>query len=224
MRSNRWRAPLAVALAGTVLGAGVGAAEAAPTNYELVSQAARQAAAHLAEGIRGACPKRSLALHGVSSHAGNFLVENALSGVLTQDGLQVRTRADSGGTVLEFEIVDLAEAWIAWQQRPFVFAFWACRPGLDVQPEELVRAFHEAKAWGLAARDEIAAAYSRRLGLAAGFLRAYLERNIDYELGARHLEGLERFYALAAGAGLIPEVRRLRLLGSRVEALAPPGA
>jgi predicted solute-binding protein len=124
----------------------------------------------------------------------------------------------------EFEIMDLAEAWIAWQRRPFVFAFWACRQGLDVPPEELVGAFHEAKAWGLGARDEIAAVYSKRLGLAPGFLRAYLESNIDYELGAPHLEGLERFYALAAAAGLIPEVRRLRLLGSRVEALAPPSA
>ena len=52
-----------------------------------------------------------LGLRSVGTHAGNFLVENALAGVLTGAGHMLRAHADSSGPVLEFEVVDLGVAY-----------------------------------------------------------------------------------------------------------------
>jgi chorismate dehydratase len=105
-----------------------------------------------------------------------------------------------------YHVVDLAEAWIQWQNRPFVFAVWACRrrPGL---PSDLVRLFQEAKEWGLARRQQIAESYAGRLNLSENFLLEYLHRNVDYDLTEEHRDGLEKFYRLAFEAGFIEDLR-----------------
>ncbi len=113
----------------------------------------------------------------------------------------------------EYDITDLAEAWVEWQQRPFVFALWACRGRANL-PEDLVEVLWEAKRWGCASRREIAAEYARRLHLPADFLEQYLLKNMDYEMGEAHLQGLEKFYALAFEAGLLSELAAVRFLDS----------
>lgn len=116
-----------------------------------------------------------------------------------------------------YEITDLAEAWLAWQRLPFVFAFWACRSDTD-EPKRLSMLLQSAKEWGVARRSEIAEAWSSRLGLPARFLLEYLVHNIDYDLSAAHVQGMERFFALAVEAGLISEARPVSFLsGSRPE-------
>jgi len=114
----------------------------------------------------------------------------------------------------DYQTVDLAEAWVEWQQRPFVFAFWACRTGIAL-PNDLVLKFQEATEWGLRARQEIAAIYSQSLHLPVSFLERYLFENIDYRMGSRHIEGLEKFYLLAQQGNLISDVRPLQLMPVR---------
>lgn len=116
----------------------------------------------------------------------------------------------------EYSITDLASEWIRWQQRPFVFAFWACRSNLSLA-EDLVDIFHSAREWGLQRREEIVTSFSRRLELPVPFLREYLVRNIDYEFSPKHLEGLERFFRLAFEAGLTTQHTPARFLGMPVE-------
>jgi len=111
----------------------------------------------------------------------------------------------------EYETTDLAERWVQWQQKPFVFAFWACRTGSKL-PADLNSVFREAKEWGLERRAEIASVFSRSLNLPVSFLEEYLRRNIDFNLGVGHIEGVERFYGLAKAEGLIPEFRPLNFL------------
>jgi chorismate dehydratase len=111
----------------------------------------------------------------------------------------------------EYETVDLAESWIDWRQRPFVFAFWACRCDAAL-PSNLVDTFRAAKEWGIGKRREIAAAYGEALNLPESFLEYYLQHNIDHDLRARHIEGLEQFYRLARQENLIPGLRPLRFL------------
>lgn len=120
----------------------------------------------------------------------------------------------------DYDVTDLAEAWIAWHGRPFVFAFWAARAPLAANAE-LAAAFASAMEWGLAAREAIVADYSRRLALDPAFLRDYLHRNIDYRLAAPHVEGLQTFYRLAHGAGLIERLEPLRFLPAAVELGSP---
>ena len=116
----------------------------------------------------------------------------------------------------QYSITDLASEWIKWQQRPFVFAFWACRSNLSLA-EDLVDMFHSAREWGLQRREEIVASFSRRLGLPVPFLREYLVHNIDYEFSSKHVEGLELFFRLAFEAGLTTRHTPARFLGMPVE-------
>jgi cyclic dehypoxanthinyl futalosine synthase len=115
-----------------------------------------------------------------------------------------------GDAALEIEgrfphVLDLGEAWLEWTGLPFVFAAWFGRPGaLSPSGERLLA---EARREGLAARDRIADEHAARSGLAAASLRSYLRESIRYELGDDERRGLERFYAEAAAAKLLPEAR-----------------
>jgi chorismate dehydratase len=111
----------------------------------------------------------------------------------------------------DYEILDLAAAWHAWQELPFVFAFWACRSEVR-QTEGLSRVLQEARDWGVARIDEIAGEYARRLDLPAAFLEEYLRTNLDHTMGPDHLAGLNRFYSLAFDAGLTENLRPIQFL------------
>ena len=113
----------------------------------------------------------------------------------------------------EYCVSDLAEAWIGWQQRPFVFALWACRSDPPL-PSDLLAVFQQAKEYGLRSRPEIAGIYSKTLGLPESPLNNYLFDNVDYELSPRHIEGLEKFYSLASEHDLIADLKTLRFLNA----------
>jgi chorismate dehydratase len=109
----------------------------------------------------------------------------------------------------DFDTTDLAEAWVEWQQKPFVCAFWACRKEASL-PSDLNDIFLEAKNWGLKHREDIAEVYAKSLNLPVSFLDLYLHHNIDYDLGPTHIEGLQKFYQLAKQENLIQDVRPLQ--------------
>lgn len=112
-----------------------------------------------------------------------------------------------------YDTKDLAAEWVEWQQKPFVCAFWACRREAAISPD-LNSVFLEAKDWGLKRRSEIAGAYAELLALPTSFLEEYLINNIDYEMGAEHLDGLKKFYRLAHQQKLVPELRPLQFVPS----------
>lgn len=114
----------------------------------------------------------------------------------------------------DYITLDLAGEWVHWRKKPFVCAFWACRDGQRF-PEELNSIFQEARDWGLARRDEIAAVYAKSLNLPASFLEDYLIHNIDYGFGSEHIRGLKEFYRLAGQEGLISAPHDLRIYSSR---------
>ncbi len=111
----------------------------------------------------------------------------------------------------DYRILDLGQAWQDWQDRPFVYAFWACREDSPAA-EAIVQALAEAKAYGLARLPEIARAYAKSLAMDEDDLLAYLTDNIDYDLGTPELEGLERFYRLCCEEGITAKNRPLRFL------------
>jgi chorismate dehydratase len=95
--------------------------------------------------------------------------------------------------------VDLGERWTDMTGLPFVWAFWAGRPG--VLSSVALSALVDARDAGVAASDEIAAAYcGPELADLGG---AYLRENIQYGLGEREEAGLRRFYELAEKHGII---------------------
>lgn len=105
---------------------------------------------------------------------------------------------------------DLAERWNNLTGLPFVFAFWAARPGFRdrIAEEKLL----ESRAYGLAHLDIIAARYSESLGLDESFLRGYLTRNLDYHMDSRCVEALQEFYGLARKHGILRSTRGIEFL------------
>jgi chorismate dehydratase len=103
--------------------------------------------------------------------------------------------------------LDLGQEWFDWTGLPFVFAFWAVRPGADLG--DVADALQQAKARGLARTGQIAHEEAPRLGLDAGFCRRYLANILHFELGSRELAGLNRYYQLACELELAPRGRNL---------------
>jgi predicted solute-binding protein len=99
--------------------------------------------------------------------------------------------------------LDLGEQWTSLTGLPFVWAFWAGRPGAVAPPA--VEALVTARDAGVRALDGIAAAYCGPERAALG--QAYLRENISYTLGEREEEGLRRYYKLAAEHGLVDALR-----------------
>ena len=95
---------------------------------------------------------------------------------------------------------DLGQEWFDWTGLPFVFAFWAVRPGVDLNGVD--QALSEAKRRGIARAGRIAAREAGPLGLDAGFCRRYLSTILHFDLGPRELAGLRHFHALACDLGL----------------------
>jgi chorismate dehydratase len=99
--------------------------------------------------------------------------------------------------------VDLGEQWTALTGLPFVWAFWAGRPG--VLSADAVRVLTAARDAGVAAADAIADAYCGQEHAALG--RAYLRENMRYVLGEREEEGLRRYFELALNHEVVEATR-----------------
>jgi chorismate dehydratase len=99
------------------------------------------------------------------------------------------------------EKIDLGQQWTAMTGLPFIWAFWAGRPGAvsDGHIDQLV----QAREQGVAASDAIAAAYCGPQRADLG--RRYLRENVRYDWGPRELEGLRAYYVLALKHGIVDE-------------------
>ena len=142
-----------------------------------------------------------------------------------------------GDTALQVErtrylAFDLAEEWIRFTGKPFVFAFWAVtRSAQEESPLalELPEIFQQSLQHGLEPQslDRIAGEWAPRLRLSEEAVRSYLTKNIHYSLDPACLEGLRLFYRYAEECGALPPCPALRFLPgaklpkSSVESHAP---
>jgi chorismate dehydratase len=106
-------------------------------------------------------------------------------------------------------VYDLVEKWRSLTSLPAVLAVWAGRPA--VISKEVVHDFHESLAFGLKHLNEISDEAAIELKLPAAELYRYLLENIDYRMDAENLQGLRRYYDLAAEIGIIKKVREIIL-------------
>ena len=106
------------------------------------------------------------------------------------------------------EKVDLGEEWIGMTGLPFVYAFWAGRPGI-VGPADAT-ALQRARDAGLAATATIGRQSFPDSPEKAARADVYLRENVKYALGEREIAGLRRFYELAAEVGALPSAETPR--------------
>jgi chorismate dehydratase len=112
---------------------------------------------------------------------------------------------------------DLAEEWIRFTGKPFVFAFWAIRrEAIENTPSEtdLTQVFQNSRDHGLNAANlnVISQQWAARLDLTEDNVRRYLTENIHYYLDARCLDGLQLFYLYAQECGALPATPTLDFL------------
>lgn len=118
---------------------------------------------------------------------------------------------------VRYQTLDLAQEWIRYTGKPFVFAFWAvCEAALrEADPSlDLAALFRDSRDHGLeaASLQRIARKWSPRIGLGEDQVRSYLTENIHYYLDAGCLEGLQLFYRYAAEIGALPAAPELRFV------------
>ncbi len=102
---------------------------------------------------------------------------------------------------------DLAEEWLRFTGKPFVFAFWAVRNrAAHASKLDLASIFQRSRDHGLEASES--QADCRNLGAetqpAAADVHAYLTSNIFYYLDEPCLEGLRLFYQYAHECNALP--------------------
>ena len=116
-----------------------------------------------------------------------------------------------------FRTYDLAEEWIKFTGKPFVFAFWAVRDAALANLAmnlDLAAVFQRSRDHGLLPvnREKIVKAWSPRVGISEAAVRNYLTHNIHYELDSACLEGLQLFYRHAEECKIFPKAPKLNFL------------
>jgi len=115
--------------------------------------------------------------------------------------------------------LDLAEEWIRYTGKPFVFAFWAVRQNAlpeAASSQDLATVFQQSRDHGLepASLDQITREWASRVALTESDVRSYLTENIYYQLDPPCLEGLQLFYRYAAEIGALPAAPEIHFLAA----------
>jgi chorismate dehydratase len=107
---------------------------------------------------------------------------------------------------------DLAEEWIRFTGKPFVFAFWAVRKTALHDAGDIARIFRDSRDHGLIPGNlkQLAALWAPRLSMTEVDILRYLTENIYYYLDPGCLDGLTLFYEYAAQCGILPPAPELR--------------
>jgi chorismate dehydratase len=114
---------------------------------------------------------------------------------------------------------DLAEEWIRFTGKPFVFAFWAVRQGALQSADrnlDLPAVFQQSRDHGLQPENlaQIVREWAPRLALTEELVHRYLTQNIYYYLDRECMQGLRLFYHYAHECGALPKAAELRFLES----------
>jgi chorismate dehydratase len=112
---------------------------------------------------------------------------------------------------------DLAEEWIKYTSKPFVFAFWAVRKeSLARNPSslDLPLMFQRSRDHGTVRANlaRIASEWSKKLDLSQEEVFSYLSQSIYYTLDTDCLSGLRLFLRYAEECGALPQIKELDLL------------
>jgi chorismate dehydratase len=114
-----------------------------------------------------------------------------------------------------YQTFDLAEEWIRFTGKPFVFAFWAVRrDALENSSLDLPAIFQASCEHGLQPESvaHVAREWAPQIGLTEADVHQYLTENIHYSLDPGCLEGLQLFYRYAEELGVLPAAPPLQFM------------
>jgi chorismate dehydratase len=99
-------------------------------------------------------------------------------------------------------VIDLGQAWFELTGLPFVYAFWAGRPGI-LTPAHVTE-LQDTRDRGVAEAEAVAREYLADQPDRQALGARYLRDNIKYYFGDDERAGLELFYRYAAEIGVAP--------------------
>jgi chorismate dehydratase len=123
--------------------------------------------------------------------------------------------ARQGRTGEELLYLDLGAEWHRLTGLPWISAVWGVREDAmcsSEQRDRLVSDLIGSRDAGLAHLEDLADEWAMHISLPRDTIYTYLSRNIHYVLDQECLEGLRRFYELAAACDVLPPAADLRLL------------
>lgn len=106
------------------------------------------------------------------------------------------------------EKIDLGEAWVGMTGLPFVYAFWAGRPGILAAGD--VAALQQARDRGCSATATIGRQMFPDDAAKAERADKYLRENVKFGLAEPEIAGLRRFYELAVEVGALAKAEAPR--------------
>jgi predicted solute-binding protein len=106
-------------------------------------------------------------------------------------------------------VFDLVERWKNLTGLPFVFAFWAARPGF--QDKNVTAQLNASRDFGVSNTSVIAERYAETLSMKKEYLQEYLDQNVHI-MDEASSEGLRIFYEKAARIGAIKAQRSVEFL------------
>jgi chorismate dehydratase len=118
----------------------------------------------------------------------------------------------------QYQTWDLAEEWIRYTGKPFVFAFWAITKNAAKDSRlDLAAVFQESRDHGLmpASLAQITRTWAPQLELSEAVVRQYLTSNIHYYLDEACLDGLRLFYRYAHECGMLPRAPDLHFADAK---------
>jgi len=107
-------------------------------------------------------------------------------------------------------VFDLVERWKVLTGLPFVFAFWAARPGF--QDKTVIDLLKASRDFGVANTTIIAERHAETLSMKKEYLQEYLDHNVHYFMDEACSDGLQLFYEKAARIGAIKSARSVEYL------------
>jgi chorismate dehydratase len=105
--------------------------------------------------------------------------------------------------------LDLGEAWKEMTGRPFVFAVWTTRTGVDLA--DLPTRLTQAKSRGLKDLQNIIAQHAIPRGWPADLAMKYLSSSLKFDVGPAQIEAIRLFHDFAAKHGILRDVRPLEI-------------
>ncbi len=149
----------------------------------------------------------------------DFSFENMLDGcdaalVIGDPAIRIGAAANRLG----IKIYDLAEEWKGLTGMPFVFAVWAVREEAIEDAGALSQDFLSAAREGVGRLDQLAMEYAEQLKMEPEDMLGYLRENVNYDLDATNIAGLEQYFRYAYEDGLIREMRKLRFVAEEAVA------
>ena len=111
--------------------------------------------------------------------------------------------------------LDLAAEWRTLTGLPWISAVWGVRDdavGSAASRHRLIDDLTASRDAGLAHIDALADEWAPRIAVPRAIIHAYLSQNIHYILDDDCLEGLRRFYELAAASDALPPLPAMHLL------------